>query len=68
MNEWQDISTAPKDEQLLGFWQYWYPGDASPTTGYGLIEVTERGVSDHEGVHTIYTHWMRLPKEPEATP
>lgn len=59
MSGWKPIATAPKDEQILGLWQYFYHGDRNPTQGYSLGEVNKDGqFVDHEGEHSnLFTHW-----------
>jgi len=77
MSEWQPIETAPRDRPILGFWQYVYPGDHSRTCGMRTIkwDHDRGGWLDEDGeAHTwsaledegLWTHWMPLPKPPDA--
>jgi hypothetical protein len=56
MNNWQPISTAPKDRRIL----LYYP---EPTNAPNII-IGYAG--EHNGHKEItHTHWMELPKPPE---
>ena len=73
--EWQDISTAPKDEEIIGFngkevtdycWRqtpddFGYAGWCVSTYSYGgvLYEL-------HNKAETQPTYWMPLPPPPKA--
>lgn len=67
---WQPIETAPKDTDILGFWQYVYPGDEARTCGMVVIswdEETQSWTDGEEYVRAesnLYTHWRPLPAPP----
>jgi Protein of unknown function (DUF551) len=64
MSEWQPIETAPKDENLLMACLH---DDKKPNLGWH-IEVCS--INSYEPLDDQYsncfTHWMPLPKPPEA--
>lgn len=69
---WRSIKDDPPPlgEDVLGFWQYMYPGDKSRTCGYEVGEVRADGTFvDHEGQHatTLFTHWQPLNPPGETT-
>jgi len=74
--QWQDIATAPKDGTQVDLWSdrgfrypnaAWdvvdYPMDASGDNIYGWTDSSHHGSIKNGGP---YTHWMPLPKPPEA--
>lgn len=74
--EWKTIDSAPRDgTEILGFWQYTYPGDSAKTCGQRVIAWDREwnGWHDDEGETHVYgaennrgifTHWTELPPPP----
>jgi hypothetical protein len=67
MTGWQPIETAPRNgTEVVGYWQYLYPGDKNRTHGACIIIVTPgNNVEDDEDGHFLsygpYTHWAPIP-------
>ena len=63
--QWQDITTAPKNRDILLWWPYW---SKRPTIGYWKHDrwIAENALSDSADHGP--THWMLLPTQPDAEP
>lgn len=66
---WLPIATAPKDGSRILVWPYWSDGLAAEVE-WRTMKRTEGRWEAAGGLHCPIrpTHWMELPKPPEAAP